>query len=634
MSDDVKSKISELEKELYSKDFKAHRVGDILKPKEVADVPTWGRDGDSEPDEVANILKRQSMMKKFVKFSIGFFIFAVAVAAFIWWSQSNIVSGGNIAIEISAPVAISGGDPFDTTFNITNTNKVAVEAATLLIEYPVGFYSVSNNAELPRLSKELGAIAPGQSVKESISTLLYGEENTNKVTSITLEYRMAGSNATLKKTTSYSVKIASSPINVKLAVPKEMSSGQEVELTVDIGSNSKDPLGALVVDAVYPLGFTFESAVPAPTYGNSTWRIPSLAPQEKRTIKIIGVIEGQESEEKITKISVGTENPKDERLIGVVYNAATESSTVTKPVIGIDVAINNVKSQENVAALNKGVRVDVFWQNNNPTRVSDITIEVKLKGSVLDKYSLYASGGGFYRSIDNTIVWSKTSSHELAAADPDAKGTVSFSFSPISLGVDSGRLVKNPQIIFEVRAGGVRVSDVSSSEKVSTFISRNVKFETDLKLAAKGLFFSGPFQNTGPIPPQADRETTYTVSMSARNSANNTSNVIAKTTLPIYVKWTGKVSPDGEDISFNENTGEVSWNVGRIPSGGSRDASFQISLMPSLSHLNLSPALTGDFSLSATDDFTKTEVSDKRPALTTYISGDPQFSSNDANVVN
>ena len=122
--------------------------------------------------------------------------------------------------------------------------------------------------------------------------------------------------------------------------------------------------------------------------------------------------------------------------------------------------------------------------------------------------------------------------------------------------------------------------------------------------------------------------------LSARNSANNVSAAVAKTTLPIYVKWLAKVSPEGEDITFNESTGEVTWNAGRIPAGGTRDAAFQISLLPSISHINLSPALTGDFTFAVTDDFTKTEVSDKRPSVTTYISGDPQFNPNDANVVN
>ncbi|MFZ2832092.1 MAG: hypothetical protein WAZ40_02975 [Minisyncoccia bacterium] len=636
MAEDVKSKISELEKELYSTDFKSHRVEDVFTRKEPVVAPSWGAEEPSPAQAYlnSNPPKPRSFMKKFFALSLVFFLIAVGVSAYIWTHDANLISGENIPINIEQPVAVGGGEPFETKFSVTNSNKVSIEAATLFLEFPAGFYSVPESAELPRLSKDLGIITPGQSVSETINTMVYGEENTNKEVQVTLEYRMAGSNATLKKTTSYAVKIASSPVNIKLSIPKEVSSGQEVEFTVDIGSNSKNPIGTLLVEASYPLGFTFVSANPSPTYDTKIWRLSGLAPQEKRTIHIRGVVEGQESEEKFTKISVGTESAKDEREIGIMYNATNESSLITKPFLAIEVAVNNNKTTENIASLTEGVKVDIFWKSNNPVKVTDGVIEVKLKGAALDKYSLYTSGGGFYRSVDNTIVWEKTESQDLATIDPGEQGMVGFNFNPIPLGIDAGRLIKNPQIIFEVRARARQVTDTPGAETISTFLSRNVKFETDIRLGAKGLFFSGPFQNTGPIPPQADKETTYTIVLTARNSANNISSTVVKTTLPMYVKWLGKISPDGEDIAFNESTGEVTWNVGRIPAGGQRDGAFQVAMTPSVSHINRAPFLTGEINIVAIDDFTKTEVHDKKPAINTYISGDPQFSPNDANVVN
>ncbi|MBI5077776.1 MAG: hypothetical protein HZB11_00175 [Candidatus Yonathbacteria bacterium] len=636
MADDVKNKIAELEKELYAKDFKTHTIEDIVPRKEAAPAPAWGEAEDTTSflDKGFSVEEKHRIMKKFVQISIGFFVIAAIVAGFIWWRGSNIISGENIAIDIAAPLTVSGGEPFETKFTITNDNKVSVEMATLFVEYPTGFYSVGDSAELPRTSKNLGAITPGQSLTSSVSALLYGENNTNKEVSVTLEYRMSGSNAILKKSKTYLIKIASSPVNVKLKMLKEVSSGQEVNLAIEVASNSKDPISTLVISAAYPSGFSFLSADPAPSYSENTWSISGLSPQEKRTIKIRGIIEGQENEEKVTKISLGTPSAKDERLIGVVYNATTELSVITKSVLGIDLVVNNNRAQNNVASLGKGVKVEVLWQNNNPTRVSDAVIEVRLKGGILDRYSIYASGGGFYRSVDNTIVWDKTGARELASLDPGARGIVSFSFSPIALGVEAARLIKNPQMIFEVRATARRISEASASEDITTFATRSVKFETDLRITARGLYFSGPFENTGPIPPQADKETMYTISLSARNSSNSVSNVLAKTSLPIYVKWLGKVYPDGEDVAYNESTREITWNVGRIPSGGTRDTSFQISLLPSVSQINSAPFLIGDTSLAGTDDFTKTEINDKKPALTTNISSDPQFSPNDANVVN
>lgn len=637
MAEDVKSKIAELEKELYSREFKPQTSEDVLTHKEVAVASSWDTKADSAAfvEESVRTEKRHQMMKKFAIFSIGFFVLATVVAIFIWKGGANVISGENITIDIVAPVAVAGGEPFETRFVVTNGNKVSVDAATLLIEYPVGFYSSVDKTELLRDSKELGNIAPGQALTESANTLLYGEGGTSKDVSVVLEYRMAGSNATLRKTATYAVKVSASPVNVKLGVLKEASSGQEVELSVDVSSNSRDAIGSLLVEASYPAGFSYKSANPAPTYGTKSWRIDGLAPDETRAIKIRGVLEGQESEEKITKISVGTQSPKDERYMGITYNSTTESTVITKPFLGIDVAIDNDHALEHVAKLGRGVRVDVFWQNNNPTPVTDAVIEVGLKGDALNRYSIYASSGGFYRSVDDTIVWDKTVRPELLSIDPRAKGSVSFSFAPRPLDVNANKQIKNPQVTFEVRAHARRTSSTNASEDITTFATRMVKFETDISLTAEGKYFSGPFKNTGPLPPKAENKTTYTITLAAHNSSNSVSGVLVKTTLPsIYVTWLGNISPQGENLVYNETTSEVSWNAGRIPSGGIKEASFQVSLLPSLSQLGQTPKLTGDVSLVGTDDFTKTEVSDKKAAVTTRLYSDPQFSQNQANVIN
>lgn len=636
MADDVKSKIEELERELYSKDFKPHATEDILTRKEIQVASSWGESADvvKSTESDAIILKRHNTMKKFVLYSVLFFVVAAAVAGFIWWKGANVVSGENITIDISAPASVAGGEVFKTSFAITNSNKVSVDAATLLVEYPTGFYSDTDKSELLRTSKDLGIIAPGQSLSENIDAIVYGEENTSKDVAVTLEYRMAGSNATLRKTATYSIKISSSPVNLKLSAIREASSGQQVEYMVDIGSNSKDPISALAVEATYPTGFNFKSADPSPVYGNKNWQISGLAPGETRTIKISGTLEGQENEEKITKIVIGAQSKRDERYIGVVYNATTESTTMTRPFMSIDVSMDGKSSLEHVARPENGVRVDVAWKNNNQSVISDVVFEIKLKGSALNRYAIYASSGGFYRSVDDTIVWDKTRSPALSSVEPGDKGSVSFSFSPKPLGVGASSLTKNPQVTFEVIAHARGSSASNISENLNTSVSRTVKFETDLRLAIKGTYFAGPFKNTGPLPPKAEKETTYTITFIVRNSSNSVSNVVARTSLPIYVKWLNNISPEGENIIYNDINSEVVWNIGSIPSGGTREASFQISLLPSLSQLRQSPSLTGSAILEGTDDFTKTEVSDKKNGVSTNLTSDPQFGQGQADVVN
>lgn len=641
MPDGTKSKIAELEKELYSKDFQPHRVDDGILHKEGAPVtPAWGNKQSEAAhfatdiaDEKMRKIKFQHTMKKFVSISIGFFAVVLVVVGFLWWRGGNVISGDNIIIDTSLPVAVAGGEPFETTITISNNNKVPIEEATLSIEYPLGFYSPETKAEFPRMTKTLGMIGANQIITESMKTFVYGEENTQKEVVVTLEYRVAGSNATLRKTTTYSVKILSSPIKVSLDMLKEASSGQEVEMMLGIESNSRTPLKDLLLEAAYPHGFIFQNAEPAPSSGNNLWNIDTLDTQEKKTIKIKGVMSGQEGEEKITKISIGTKSKSDERLIGVLYNMVDETLVIKRPFLGIALTIDGDNSPEHPVSYGKGVRVDIAWQNNNPTKITDAVIEVKLKGMALNRYSISPSTGGFYRSSDDTIIWEKMGNPELAVIEPGARGRMSFNFSPKLFGVDTGSIIKNQEIIIEVGARARRTSDANVSENITTFMMRKVRVETDVHLAVRGLYFSGPFNNTGPLPPRVDQETTYTVVWTVRNTSNDVSNIFVKTTLPIYVKWLGKISPEGEDISYNENESSVMWSAGRILSGGTREAAFQISFLPSLSQIGQTPFLTGDNSLTVFDDFTKTEVSDRKSPVKIMIPSDPQFSASQGVVV-
>lgn len=638
---DIKSKIAELEKELYAKDFEPQKIGEPFRPRESASPRTeWGVDEKEGTELALDVMKKDSariqhrhLVKRFLIVSTIFFAVAIATAWFVWSRGENIISGENIVIDISHPVAVTGGEPFETNFAISNNNKVPIEEVSLFVEYSSGFYSYPEKTELQRISKNLGTIAAGQTITERVDAFVYGEEQTKKEIAIVLEYRTIGSNATLKKTISDTVVISSSPVEVTITAPKEASVGQEIEMVFNIESNSQDATDGIFVEVAYPPDFLFKSSDPVPSYDTDKWYIDTLAGQEKRTIKVKGIVDGREGEGKVTKILVGTVNANDPRQIGVVYDSVTETTLLTKSVLGIEVSFDGDRATEYVVHFGRGVNADILWRNNSSAKITDATIEVKLKGETLNRYSVYASSGGFYRSLDDTIVWEKTGTPALGVIDPGEQGNMSFRFSPIVAGVGASNLIKNPQITLEITARAHRAATLDGSGEITTFATRKIKIETDIRLSARALYFSGPFSNIGPLPPRAEKETTYTIVWTVRNASNNISDATVKTTLPIYITWLGKVSPDGEDIGYDEKGASIVWNVGRIPAGGTREAAFQISFLPSLGQLNQSPMLIGESLLSAVDDFTKTKIGDKKSSLNINLTSDLQFSAKQGIVV-
>jgi len=108
--------------------------------------------------------------------------------------------------------------------------------------------------------------------------------------------------------------------------------------------------------------------------------------------------------------------------------------------------------------------------------------------------------------------------------------------------------------------------------------------------------------------------------------------------LPPYVRWLGVVSPSSEKISYNPVGGEISWNVGDVDSGTginipSKEISFQVMLLPSVSQIGQTPDLTTEVVVTGKDMFTNASLREVFRSVNTRLSTDPGFNASKANVV-
>ena len=281
----------------------------------------------------------------------------------------------------------------------------------------------------------------------------------------------------------------------------------------------------------------------------------------------------------------------------------------------------------------KGV---ITWSNNLSYDVSDISIIVKLDSNLFNKESLIVSGG-FYNSNENIIIFDKRTDPGLANLSSGEIGKGEFSFNLVNINTLSKLGLSNQEIKLDVSVNGRREDYISGSEVLLFSDSRLIKLTSDLNILSKSLYYTGPFKNTGPIPPKADIETTYTITWTATSPLNSFSNAQMKAVLPIYVKWLGIINPQNERVSYNENTNSVIWNIGNVEAGTgrflpAREVSFQISFIPSLSQIGSSPVLVGEANLTAKDDFTLTNISNLIKAVSIDIFNDPYFNP-DHNIV-
>ncbi len=632
------STIDRIAKKLYSPSAQGKsfiRPG-VLKEKSYGINNEWAeKEVGVEETAVAEDKKPPSMFKRIFLGSLIFFVISAVYAGYTFFVGGNIVSSKNIDIEIAGPSFVAGGEELALQVVVRNGNATPLELADLLIEYPKGA-GAGDTEDIERLRDTLGEIRSGGSIERIERFKLFGEEGGDKEIKFTLEYRIAGSNAVFTKETSYKVRISTAPVSLLVDAPEEGSDNQDFKFSVKASSNSEEGVSNLLLRIEYPAGFDYKSAEPKPTFGNNVWRIGDLNKGGSKEISVLGVIRGQDGEERTFRIYTGEQDTRDEQKIGVVYNSAFQSVLIKRPFLSAQLLVNGKEGSTISVSPRNVVQSEIIWKNNLPTKIMNARVEVVFTGDSVDSSTIIADRG-FYNSGNNTISWDRNSLNELREIQPGDGGRMSFSFSPKS--ISSGDYSPNKEITVSVNVYGEFFdTSMGGGQTVSSQAKTIIKISSDFQVTPRALYYGAPFSNEGKLPPQVGEETTYAIVLTAVNSTNRISRAVVKTTLPSYIRFVGVVYPESEQVTFNDKTGEVVWNIGSIESGVGftkpvKEVSFKIGFRPSLGQVGRNAPLTGVVTYSGSDEFTGNDVSGAIPALTTTLNSDQAFKRGDDIIV-
>jgi hypothetical protein len=556
--------------------------------------------------------------------ALVFFAVSAGIAAYTFLYGGNTVSSKNITLTVLGPSLVDGGK--ETTFQVTieNHNASELTLADLIIEYPEGTRSATDQKlPLPSERISLGTIAAGQSVKQTARAVLFGSEGSSQTIKATLEYHVAGSNAVFVKEGMTQLTIGSSPVAVVVTAPDEAVSGQPVIFEIAVRSNAQSPIKNVALEGQYPFGFSVTGASPESTFSDSLWQLGDLDPGEEKTIRITGVLDGQDNEERVFRFLAGSLSDKTDAHIAVPYLILPHSLTLKRPFIATDMSLNGDSGSTVVVSPNTAVSGRITWTNNLDTEVQDLEVTAKFGGTAFDRASVTASRG-FYRSIDSAIVWSKEEDPTLGVIAPGAQGTLEFSFTPKSSGT-------NPQMQITVSVKAKRSSSEGNvPEEITSAFTKMVRVGSAVTLSASAQHSSGPIQNTGPMPPKVDQETTYTILLAVKNPSNSLSGAQVSASLPSYMRYMGSVTPGSEAVTFDERNHLITWNLGEIKAGvgtslPARSVAFKVGLTPSISQAGQRPNLLGGVTLTADDRFTGNKTTASADGPTTQLLGDSGF---------
>lgn len=556
--------------------------------------------------------RRRSYRAYILLASVAIFVVLVGISSFYLFIGGNQTSGRNISFALSAPLAVAGGDVLEVQAAIHNMNSVAIESATLIVNYPVGTKSVGDTPrDLFEDRIPLNSIEPGETKTVPVRAAVFGEENEEKEITATFEYRVAGSNGTFYKDADpITFTINSSPVVLRVESVSKISSGQEFDVTLVVQSNALTPLTNVLVSAVYPESFRFVRSDPEPSYRQSEWIISDLAAKGTERITIRGVASGLSDEEFLLRFQAGTPRTDNQFIVGSLLAQTSSVITVEKPFVEMEFAINSDTDGDVVLPAGSPTTVVLTVTNTRSEPVYDMRVRIVPKGTAFRERLLQVEGG-VYESSEQYIEWDVSGTPELTTVLPGERREFRFRLdsdaeqSTASLDLDANVYARRvnernvPEDLIGATEAAIRYSSVA-------VVSRQVDRER------------------GPVPPVVGQETVYTLTLAAEAGSNDLTGAVVTTALPQHVRWLNVVSGDG-GVEFNPVSKRVRWNIGEIKGKERRTTTFQVAMTPSVLQVGTTPVIMETQELQATDRFTGAPLQASAPPITAELSEEAGF---------
>lgn len=628
MNEDFKDQehIDELRRRLYARGpDKNNSVRHNLTDEKIDVARDWARAEVPVQEEVVETTEAPAPKHKYRTFvligSLLIFVVAAALSSAYLYLGGNQISSDNINLTIGGPNTIGGGEIISLQVGLANQNTVAIESATLIMKYPGGTRTTEEPIEnLFEQRIWLDTINPGEVKNIPIQASVFGEEGDEKTINATLEYRISGSNGTFYKDADpLSFQIVTSPIVLQVKSLKKVASGQEVEVEIEVKSNSSTPFKNLLISASYPNGFSYSSSEPKPEFSQNVWKIDELKPEETKTIKIKGSIKGLTEESLRLSVSAGPADPNNQYIVGATLTEAYTEFLIERPFLDVSFMVNGTKS--NPAVLESGQIADVQVMVNNTLdeSVYDMVVEVVPGGNALEN-AIVESRGGFYDSNTGIVRFEVASDGDLAQVSPGDSRTFDLSLAP-------GPKQSTASFDLVVNVYGRRVAERSAQEQLIGTELIQAKYSSSIVTSGQINLVSGA------LPPKVGQITIYAVTLIAKAGINDVTNTVMKTSLPGYVEWLDNYVGEGS-VVYNSVSHELEWKAGNIDGGKQKELVFTVSLLPSSSQVGIKPILVNKQTLEASDRFTNATLRAGAPAITTELPKSTGYEEDNGKVTN
>lgn len=560
----------------------------------------------------------------------GIVILALVTIAAVAIRRSAF-SEKRVTVSIEGPANIDSTQNVQYVIHCKNDNRLGLKNATIALNYSENFQpETATNLQILSGSSSkihLGDFKPHSEKTVELKGKFYAPQDYLVYLHAALEYSPSGFSSVFQAQTQLGVSVKTSPIFLEITAPLETASNNNVEYLLNYRNLSSRHFSGARVKAEYPEGFEFSSADPLPSEGDNFWYLGDLAPNQAGEIKIRGIIEGSSEEGKFFKAYIGSTS-NDGKF--VIY---TQGEKITKMVISplaISQSVNGLKS----SSVNAGETLNYVLQYKNTGNVGlrDAIITLEIGSSALD-FSKMKLESGSYNSTKHMITWKASDLAELANLAPGAGGEIRFSIPVLERIPVKTKNDKNFVIVTRAKIDSLDVPTPVGSNKIMASDTLELKLNSRVILETFGYHRNLEIQNFGTLPPRVGKEISYVFKWKITNVSNDISGARVVSSLPSGVKWTGKIYPAGENITYKERSNEIVWEIGKLENAAGvldpkREVSFQVSIIPQINQAGREAPLLNNSVFTAQDLFTEEEIKVEAESKTTSLPEDPTVGGN------
>ena len=589
-----------------------------------------------------NIKKKPKLFWRFLKkvFFFGLIIFI----AYYFYNQyfQNNTDISSLKLEVNAPERVIAGESFDYEIEYYNPTKYIFSDISLEMQYPDNFVfelatlnSIPTSPESGNYGFNLPALAPGESASLRIKGYLINLPDSINLAVARLSYLPGTFSSQFKKEASTSTIVSGLGFLVDVESSRTVFIGQENELKIFFSGFDDNLLADNLKD--FDLFFTFKDGSGAEII-SATSSLSSLLPvvneEQKLSLEklssfswqVLGLNKEMSRQETIFKYKIKNKIEDFEIEVALRRRLGDKELVfwrkVLKPeLISNDLSLNlilNGSKNDQPLDLGSTLNYSLNYSNKGSKSYEDVVIMAVLEGEALDWNSLNIDKGGERSAA--SIIWSKSEFAKLGEIKPGEEGEINFSIKLKNF--DQNFLGKNLDVVAYTQYS-VSGQKITATENMSNKITNPIN--SDLVLKEELLYFNKDNYpvGSGPLPPEVGRTTEFRVYWQLENNLHELREVKAIFDLPKNIVFVGKAETDVGRIYFSEETNQVIWEIGLLPTSKYlSQGAFSLSVSPGEDDRNKILVLSSGSKVSAIDTETNGILERKTGTKTSRLEDD------------